>query len=152
MKDDTYQLCVRLRSNVIKTGIRIISLTYKKISLRDICLKLNLDSEQTVEYMVSRAIRDGVIEAKINHEDGFIETTELLNIYDSEDPQQVFDERIKFANQLHDEYLVSMRYPEDKKTQQNEKSENGENDDDTLDGDLMDDMSDISDLDDLGFL
>nr|3J47_S Chain S, 26S proteasome regulatory subunit RPN3 [Saccharomyces cerevisiae S288C] len=24
-----------------------------------------------------------------------------------EDPQQVFDERIKFANQLHDEYLVS---------------------------------------------
>lgn len=148
IKDDNYQLCVRLRSNVIKTGIRIISLTYKRISLKDICLKLSLDSEQTVEYMVSRSIRDGVIEANINHKDGYIETTELLNVYDTRDPQRVFDERIRFINQLHDESVLAMRYPDDKK-----KHLKKQNDDSSItnNGDFLDDgdLSDISDLDDL---
>lgn len=148
IRDDNYQLCVRLRSNVIKTGIRIISLTYKRISLKDICLKLSLDSEQTVEYMVSRSIRDGVIEANINHKDGYIETTELLNIYDTRDPQRVFDERIKFINQLHDESVLAMRYPDDKK-----KHSKKHNDDSSVTngGNFLDDgdLSDLSDLDDL---
>lgn len=147
IKDGNYQLYVRLRSNVIKTGIRIISLTYKKISLKDICLKLRLDSEQTIEYMVSRAIRDGVIEAKINHEKGYIETSELLNVYDTEDPQQFFDQRINFVNQLHDESIMAMRYPEDSKNKNN-----GAPEDEFIDGELLDDISDFSDIDDLGFL
>lgn len=146
IKDGNYQLCTRLRSNVIKTGIRMISLTYKKISLKDICLKLSLDSEQTAEYMVSRAIRDGVIEASINHQDGYIETTELLNVYDTDDPQVVFDERIKFVNQLHDESVLGMRYPDDGKKKKRNDNENA------LDGDLLDDMSDFSDFSDLEFL
>lgn len=151
IKDDNYQLCVRLRSNVIKTGIRIISLTYKKISLKDICLKLSLDSEQTVEYMVSRSIRDGVIEANINHKDGYIETTEILNIYDTKDPQRVFDERIKFVNQLHDESMLAMRYPDDKKKNGNNKKKN-DDDNSMNNGDFLDDLSDFDDLDDLEFL
>lgn len=140
--DGNYQLCVRLRSSVIKTGIRIISLTYKKISLKDICLKLRLDSEQTVEYMVSRAIRDGVIEAKINHEEGYIESSELLNVYATQQPQQLFDERIRFVNQLHDECVKAMRYPEDGNKDKNKSA----------DHDQLDEMIDISDLDedDLG--
>lgn len=146
IKDGNYQLYVRLRSNVIKTGIRMISLTYKKISLKDICLKLRLDSEQTIEYMVSRAIRDGVIEAKVNHEQGYIETSELLNVYDTEEPQQMFDERITFVNQLHDESAVAMRYPEDN------KGKNSAEEDELQDGELFDDISDFSDIDDLGFL
>lgn len=147
IKDGNYQLYVRLRSNVIKTGIRIISLTYKKISLRDICLKLRLDSEQTGEYMVSRAIRDGVIEAKINHEQGYIETSELLNVYDTDEPQGTFNERITFVNQLHDESLLAMRYPEDNKGKNNTNEE-----DEFIDGELLDDLSDFSDIDGLGFL
>ena len=79
------------------------------------------DSEQAAEYMVSRSIRDGVIEAKINHEKGYIETTGLLNVYDTRDPQISFDERIKFVSQLHDESVMAMRYPEDKK----QKTEEG---------------------------
>lgn len=148
INDGNYQICVRLRSNVIKTGIRIISLTYKRISLKDICLKLHLDSEQTVEYMVSRAIRDGVIEAKINNEQGCIETSELLNIYDTNEPQQIFDERIKFVNQLHDECVIAMRYPEDKKN----NKVNREQQDEFMDDELLDDLSDFSDIDDFGFL
>lgn len=146
IKDGNYQLCTRLRSNVIKTGIRMISLTYKKISLKDICLKLSLDSEQTAEYMVSRAIRDGVIEASINHQEGYIETTELLNVYDTNDPQIVFDERIKFVNQLHDESVLGMRYPDDDKKKKRNDNDN------SLNGDLIEDMSDFSDFSDLEFL
>ncbi|KAL3229762.1 26S proteasome regulatory subunit RPN3 [Nakaseomyces bracarensis] len=147
INDDNYQICVRLRSNVIKTGIRIISLTYKKISLKDICMKLHLESEQTAEYMVSRAIRDGVIEAKVNHEEGYIETSEVNNTYDTKDPQNVFDERIRFVNKLHDESVVAMRYPEDKK-----KGSKKNDEDEFMEGELLDDLSDFSDIDDLGFL
>ena len=55
--DDTFTLISRLRQNVIKTGLRTMSLTYSRISLRDVCLKLGLDSEETTEYIVAKAIR-----------------------------------------------------------------------------------------------
>ena len=145
--DSNYQLCVRLRSNVIKTGIRVISLTYKKISLKDICLKLRLDSEQAAEYMVSRSIRDGVIEASINHDQGYIETSELLNVYGTRDPQAVFDERIQFVTQLHDESVMAMRYPEDSKKGNGNNNSNAGNDQSSFD--LLDEFSDLSDLEDL---
>ncbi len=47
-----------------------MSLSYSRISLRDICLKLLLDSEEDAEYIVAKAIRDGVIDASIDHEHG----------------------------------------------------------------------------------
>ena len=89
--------------------------------------------------MVSRAIRDGVIEAKIYHEEGYIETSELLNVYGTQQPQQVFDERIKFVSQLHDESVTAMRYPDDK----NNKNKNkGASPDDELE-----ELIDLSDID-----
>jgi len=69
-RDGTYTLVLRLRQNVIRTGIRRLSLSYSRISLRDICIRLGLDSEESAEYIVAKAIRDGVIEATIDHEKG----------------------------------------------------------------------------------
>ncbi|CAK7905718.1 26S proteasome regulatory subunit Rpn3p [[Candida] anglica] len=111
--DDMYTLILRLRQNVIKTGIRIISLSYSKISLKDICIKLHLDSEESTEYIVSKAIRDGVIEASINHEHGYMQSKELLDIYSTKLPQQAFNQRIKFCLSLHSDSVKSMRYPSD---------------------------------------
>ncbi|KAH0550967.1 hypothetical protein GP486_007666, partial [Trichoglossum hirsutum] len=71
-RDGTYTLILRLRQNVIKTGIRMMSLSYSRISLRDICLRLGLGSEESAEYIVAKAIRDGVIEATLDHERGFM--------------------------------------------------------------------------------
>lgn len=71
-EDRTYTLIVRLRHNVIKAGIRRISLAYSRISLKDICLKLQLDSEEDAEFIVAKAIRDGVIDATIDHEKGSV--------------------------------------------------------------------------------
>lgn len=110
-KDDNFTLVSRLRSNVIKTGIRIISLSYTKISLKDICIKLHLDNESSAEYIVSKAIRDGVIDAKINHQQGFVESNEILNVYSTSEPQEQFNQRINFVNSLHNECVKAMRYP-----------------------------------------
>ena len=68
--DHTYTLIIRLRHNVIKTGIRMINMSYSKISLSDIAQKLQLDSPEDAEYIVAKAIRDNVIDATINHEQG----------------------------------------------------------------------------------
>lgn len=125
IKDSNFTLISRLRQNVIKTGIRIISLSYSKISLKDICIKLHLDTEESTEYIVSKAIRDGVIEASINHERGFMQSKELLDIYSTKLPQNEFDQRIKFCLSLHNDSVKSMRYPtdDDKNQDAHEKEE-----------------------------
>lgn len=110
-KDKNYNLVLRLRENVIKTGIRIISLSYKKISLKDICIKLHLDNELTAEYIVAKAIKDGVIDATINHTKGYVESDEVTDVYSTNSPQIEFDRRIKFCMQLHNESVKAMRYP-----------------------------------------
>ena len=67
-EDKTITLILRLRHNVIKTGIRRISLAYSKISLSDISNQLSLDSPEDAEFIVAKAIRDGVIDAQIDHQ------------------------------------------------------------------------------------
>ncbi|CAK9438624.1 uncharacterized protein LODBEIA_P28480 [Lodderomyces beijingensis] len=120
-RDSNYTLISRLRQNVIKTGIRIISLSYSKISLKDICIKLHLDSEEATEYIVSKAIRDGVIEATINHQKGYMQSNELLDVYSTKVPQAEFDQRIKFCLTLHNDSVKSMRFPNDSENKQANK-------------------------------
>ncbi|KAJ3107077.1 26S proteasome non-ATPase regulatory subunit [Physocladia obscura] len=109
--DKTYTLILRLRHNVIKTGIRMISLAYSKISLKDICLKLQLDSEEDAEYIVGKAIRDGVIDAIIEHEHGFMKSKEIVDIYSTNEPQNAFHNRITFCLNLHNESVKALRFP-----------------------------------------
>ncbi|KAJ5288572.1 26S proteasome regulatory subunit rpn3 [Penicillium angulare] len=110
-KDGTYTLILRLRQNVIKTGIRMMSLSYSRISLRDICLRLGLDSEESAEYIVAKAIRDGVIEATLDHEHGFMKSKEVGDIYATREPGEAFHERIRACLALHDESVKAMRFP-----------------------------------------
>ncbi|OJJ43402.1 hypothetical protein ASPZODRAFT_154591 [Penicilliopsis zonata CBS 506.65] len=110
-KDGTYTLILRLRQNVIKTGIRMMSLSYSRISLRDICLRLGLDSEESAEYIVAKAIRDGVIEATLDHERGFMKSKEVGDIYATREPGEAFHERIRACLTLHDESVKAMRFP-----------------------------------------
>ena len=102
-RDGTFTLVLRLRQNVIKTGIRMMSLSYARISLRDICIRLGLDSEESAEYIVAKAIRDGVIEATLDHEQGFMKSKEVGDVYASREPGEVFHERIRACLSLHDE-------------------------------------------------
>ncbi|KAI3359473.1 hypothetical protein L3Q82_013778, partial [Scortum barcoo] len=140
--DGTYTLIIRLRHNVIKTGVRMISLSYSRISLADIAQKLQLDSpegrrvhrcqanerqlskilsgtehthshkhsmeiQQNINLCVyvcacvCQAIRDGVIEASINHEKGFVQSKETMDIYGTREPQLAFHQRISFCLDIH---------------------------------------------------
>lgn len=113
-RDGTYTLARRLRQNVIRTGVRMLSLAYSRISLRDICIRLGIESEQSAEYIVAKAIRDGVIEASINHERGYMETKRASDVYATREPAEAFHERIQACLGLHDECVKAMRYPMDK--------------------------------------
>ncbi|KAL8874055.1 MAG: hypothetical protein Q9174_000560 [Haloplaca sp. 1 TL-2023] len=110
-RDGTYTLILRLRQNVIKTGIRMMSLSYAKISLRDICMKLDLDSEESAEYIVAKSIRDGVIEASLDHEHAFMKSKETGDVYATREPGEAFHERIRACLELHDESVKAMRFP-----------------------------------------
>ncbi|KAJ7266941.1 PCI domain-containing protein [Mycena haematopus] len=108
--DRTFTLIVRLRQNVIKTGIRRLSLSYSRISLRDICVKLHLDSEEDAEYIVGKAIRDGVIDGRIVHEKGWMECGGQKGGYGPE-VGEVFERRIGYCLELHNQSVKAMRYP-----------------------------------------
>lgn len=108
-RDGTYTLILRLRQNVIKTGIRMMSLSYSRISLRDICVRLSLDSEESAEYIVAKAIRDGVIEATLDHERGFMKSKDPGDIYATREPGEAFHDRIRACLGLHDESVKVRR-------------------------------------------
>jgi 26S proteasome regulatory subunit N3 len=109
-RDGTYTLILRLRQNVIKTGIRMMSLSYSRISLRDICIRLHLGSEESAEYIVAKAIRDGVIEATLDREHGFMKSKEVGDVYATREPGEAFHDRIQACLALHDE-SVKVSYP-----------------------------------------
>jgi 26S proteasome regulatory subunit N3 len=110
-RDGTYTLILRLRQNVIKTGLRMLSLSYSCISLRDICIRLGVESEESAEYIVAKAIRDGVIEATIDHEKGFMQSKQAGDVYATREPAEAFHERIRACLALHDESVKAMRFP-----------------------------------------
>jgi len=117
-KDGTYTLILRLRQNVIKTGVRMLSMSYSRISLRDICLRLGVESEESAEYIVAKAIRDGVIEASLDHEHGFMESKQAGDMYATREPAEAFHDRIKACLSIHDECVMAMRYPMNKHRQE----------------------------------
>ncbi|PWA27003.1 hypothetical protein CCH79_00019226 [Gambusia affinis] len=58
-----------------------------------------------------RAIRDGVIEASINHEKGFVQSKEMMDIYGTREPQLAFHQRISFCLDIHNMSVKAMRFP-----------------------------------------
>ncbi len=110
--DKTYTLILRLAHNVIKTGLRKVNLAYSRISISDLCEKVCLESAGTTEFVCAKAIRDGVIDARISHEDGWVYNTDQSNLYSTDEPQQAFNKRISFCLDVHNEAVRAMRYKE----------------------------------------
>jgi 26S proteasome regulatory subunit N3 len=79
--DNNLTLVQRLRHTVIKFGLKKINISYSKISLEDIRVKLMLGSVEETEHIVAKAIRDGVIDATINHDLQFIQSSALTDVY-----------------------------------------------------------------------
>merc|ERR1712226_757614 len=111
-KDANLRLVARLRHNVIKTGIRQIATSYSKISLAELAQKLNLDNADDAEFIVAKAIKDGVIEAEIDHQNKWMISHDADNIYVTRTPQQIFQERIDFCFDINRQSVLAMRYPD----------------------------------------
>ncbi|XP_059481246.1 probable 26S proteasome non-ATPase regulatory subunit 3 [Neocloeon triangulifer] len=110
-RDHTYTLILRLRHNVIKTAVRAIGLSYSRISLVDITKKLMLESPEEAEFIIAKAIRDGVIEASLDHEKGYMRSKETSDVYCTREPQLAFHQRIAFCLNIHNQSVKAMRYP-----------------------------------------
>ena len=72
IQDKNYSLILRLRHTVLKFGLKKLNISYSKISMKDIQQKLSLESLEETEQIVAKAIRDGVIEAVVNHDEGYM--------------------------------------------------------------------------------
>lgn len=66
---------------VIRTGLRKINTSYSRISFTDIAEKLNLPADNQVEFIVAKAIRDGVMNAVINHEAQIVTIQVFLSFF-----------------------------------------------------------------------
>lgn len=151
-QDRTLNLILRLRHSVIKTGLRNISLSYSKISFEDVAKKLNMDSALDAEYVCAKAVIDGVIDATLHHDEGFLRSRETTDAYNSTtQPQQAYHARIEFCLEVRNDAVKAMQYPpgdyKDKLKKVNEiAAENAkemdeiENDPDALDDTDDDDM------------
>lgn len=122
----------------------MISLSYSKISLENIAQKLQLDSAVDAEFIVAKvrkphcaectgyitiksitfkAIRDGVIEAHIDHEAGYVQTRDLTDVYSTLEPMKAFHQRIKFCLELRNQSVKAMRFPPKKYSEELETAE-----------------------------
>jgi 26S proteasome regulatory subunit N3 len=109
--DSTAFLILRLRQVVIKTALRTITLAYSRISLADVCVKLHLDSEEDTEYIVAKAIKDGVVDATIDREEGSMISRVAKNVYETDEPAKAFGRRTEHCSGVYVETVRAMRYP-----------------------------------------
>lgn len=141
--DGNFSLVQRLRHAVIKTGLRNISLSYSRISFADIAAKLRIDTAQDAEYMCAKAIRDGVIEATLDHDNGFLASSTSGNVYSTTLPQEQFHQRIEFCLSVHNDAVRSMQYPpkgyKDKSEAEREKkAKEADKEDESLEAEAAD--------------
>jgi 26S proteasome regulatory subunit N3 len=144
--DDTWLLLGRVRMTVIKAGLRRVVTSYSRISFQDIADKLHLDSAQDAEFLAAKAVRDGVIDARLNHEDGTLHSQESGDVYSTSEPRVAFDRRIRFCLDVRNEAVKAMQYPDaDKKKKSEEEEKLPDIEDDAA---LADEIADAMDEDD----
>eukprot|EP01133_Synstelium_polycarpum_P009269 gene9269-10871_t len=120
--DKTFTLIQRLRTNVIKAGLKKITSAYSRISFQDICTKLKFDgTPDDIMFIVSKAIKDGVVEASINHSEGYLQSNENIDAYSTQEPLVAFSNRIDVCLKIHNDSLKAMRFHPDISKAETEK-------------------------------
>jgi len=110
IKDQMLTLISRLEHSVVKAGLRKLYLSYSKISLSDIATRLALPSATTAEFIVAKAIKDGVIDATIDHENQYVYSHDTTDIYVSMEPCSAFHRRIAYCLTMHNDAVRGMRF------------------------------------------
>lgn len=110
-RDKLYKLVLRLNQIVIRIGLRKIYLAYSRISLADIASKLNISAED-VEFVVAKALRDGILVGEIDHDRQLLKIEGDRNLYVTNEPQLQLDRRIKYCLNLYHETQRAITYPD----------------------------------------
>jgi 26S proteasome regulatory subunit N3 len=121
-QDGTYTLISRLAHQVVKAGLRKLHVSYSRLSLQDVADRLGLPSAKTAEYVVAKAVRDGVLDATIHHEEGYVQSHDLVDVYVTKEPAEAFHRRIAYCLTTHNDAVRGMRYPPDAYKKQLEAS------------------------------
>jgi 26S proteasome regulatory subunit N3 len=111
LRDDTFMLIGRLRHNVIKAGIKRLNASYSCISLDEMASKLGLDSPTDALYTVAKAIKDKVIQAEIDYDQGCVQSLDNADVYSSLEPTLQYQNRIAFMLDIHRQCTLALRYP-----------------------------------------
>ncbi|EDR25303.1 26S proteasome regulatory subunit S3, putative [Entamoeba dispar SAW760] len=114
-EDKTNGLVIRIRQNVIKTAIRKIYVSYSRIGLSEIQKKLQLDSVEDTEFIVAKCIQDNVIDAVIDHKNQILIGKNTLDIYTSNEPQIILENRIRGCMQLQRDIEKAMIFEDNTK-------------------------------------
>ena len=120
--DGTYTLISRLAHSVVKAGLRRLKTSYSRISLDDVATRLGLPSATSAEFVVAKAVRDGVIDATIDHEQRYVQSHDLVDVYATIEPSEAFHRRIAYCLTTHNDALRAMRYTPDAYKKQLEAS------------------------------
>jgi len=120
--DDTYTLISRLAQQVVKAGLRKLHVSYSRLSLQDVADRLGLPSATSAEFVVAKAVRDGVLDATIHHEEGYVQSHDLVDVYATKEPSEAFHRRIAYCLTTHNDAVRGMRYPPDAYKKQLEAS------------------------------
>jgi 26S proteasome regulatory subunit N3 len=75
--------------------------------------RLGLTSAKSVEYVIAKAVRDGVLDATIHHEEGWVQSHDLVDVYATKEPAEAFHRRIGYCLTTHNDDVRGMRYPPD---------------------------------------
>lgn len=76
-----------------------------------------MESVEETEQIVAKAIRDGVIDASIDHDNQCMLSLPLIDVYSSNDPQNLLHKRIRFCMDTRNDAVKALVYPpkEDKR-------------------------------------
>ncbi|KAL0204802.1 hypothetical protein P9112_000109 [Eukaryota sp. TZLM1-RC] len=107
-KDKVLPLVLRLRSSVVRLGLKNVFMAYNKISITELKTLLGLGdySNAHIEGIVAKAIRDGVVAGKLN--EGYF--TREKEYGEGKLDYDTLATRIAFAIALHQDAKKSMRY------------------------------------------
>jgi len=146
-EDGTHTLISRLAHVVVKAGLRKLHTSYSRISLEDVANRLGLPSAQSAEFVVMKAVRDGVLEATIHHAEGYVQSHDLVDVYATVEPSEAFHRRIAYCLTTHNDAVRGMRYPPDAYKKQLEASRGEKRNDDKTDEEVAQELEEEMDED-----
>ena len=121
--DGTWTLISRLAHSVVKAGLRRLHVSYSRISLEDVAHRLGLQNVTSAEFVVAKAVKDGVIDATIVKSEhggtgGYVQSHELVDVYATTEPAEAYHRRIAYCLTSYNDAIKGMRFrPDDYKKQ-----------------------------------